>query len=139
MAVAALGLEVDCDDANSDSDSSLTLEIWDSHTPSNWSPFWNELKNEQLQTDNYNCQICQIYFFNALKDLPAVTQFRSRERRKLHFRESNFKNFPGNAPGPPKEILPPTLNICACGVNVARPPAEALHPVLPNATEILSF
>ena len=27
-----------------------------------------------------------------------VTQFRSRERRKLHFRESNFTNFPGGMP-----------------------------------------
>ena len=54
-----------------------------------------------------------------------VTQFRSRERGKLHLRESNFTNLPGgHAPGPP---LP--------GVRSARPPAEPLHPVLPNATE----
>ena len=71
MAVAALGLEVDCDDVDSDSDSDSAfgsdkddlwraalwlLEIWDSYTLSDWSPFWNQLKNEQLQTDNYNCQ-----------------------------------------------------------------------------------
>ena len=31
-----------------------------------------------------------------------VTQFRSRERGKLHLRESNFTNFQGgHAPGPP--------------------------------------
>ena len=30
-----------------------------------------------------------------------VTQFRSRERRKLHFRESNFTNFPGGIPPDP--------------------------------------
>ena len=40
-----------------------SLEIWDSYTLSDWSPFWNQLKNEQLQTDNYNCQISQIFHF----------------------------------------------------------------------------
>ena len=33
----------------------------DSYTLSDWSPFWNQLKNEHLQTDNYNCQISQIF------------------------------------------------------------------------------
>ena len=40
-----------------------SLEILDSYTLSDWSPFWNQLKNEQLQTDNYNCQISQIFHF----------------------------------------------------------------------------
>ena len=30
---------------------------------------------------------------------------------------------------------PPALNVRATGANGARPPAEPLHPVLPNATE----
>ena len=65
-----------------------------------------------------------------------VIQFRSRERRKLHFRESNFTNFRVvHAPGPPYEFLPSALNVRASGANGARPPAEPLHPVLPNATE----
>ena len=40
-----------------------SLEILDSYTLSDWSLFWNQLKNEQLQTDNYNCQISQIFHF----------------------------------------------------------------------------
>ena len=55
-----------------------------------------------------------------------VTQFRSRERGKLHLRESNFTNFPGGMPPDPPPLP---------GVRSARPPAEPLHPVLPNATE----
>ena len=31
--------------------------------------------------------------------------------------------------------MPPALNVRASGKNGARPPAEPLHPVLPNATE----
>ena len=67
-----------------------------------------------------------------------VTQFRSRERGKLHLRESNFTNFPGG--GMPPD-LPPSQefvvpdNVRASGANGARPPAEPLHPLLPNATE----
>ena len=69
-----------------------------------------------------------------------VTQFRSRERRKLHFRVSSFTNFLGggglgHAPGAPWEFVPPAVNVPASGANGARPPAEPQHPVLPNATE----
>ena len=32
------------------------LIIWDSRTLSNWNLFWNQLKNEQLQTKNYNAK-----------------------------------------------------------------------------------
>ena len=81
-----------------------------------------ELQSSQLSTavarrlKPYTCIFFREHFlYNALKTFP-VTQFRSSERRKLHFRESNFKNLPGgggHAPGP----------------------AEPLHPVLPNATE----
>ena len=36
-----------------------------------------------------------------------VTEFRSWERRKLHFRESNFTNFPREAcPRTPQEFVP---------------------------------
>ena len=69
-----------------------------------------------------------------------VTQFRSRERGKLHLRESNFTNFPGGGCMPP-DLPPPSQefvvpdNVRASGANGARPPAEPLHPVLPNATE----
>ena len=95
--------------------------------------FWLEsvlesTKKKLLPTDNYNCQISQIFlflcaFFNTLKDLPGLTQFRSRERRKLQFRESNFTNFPRDKP------LDPPRSSCLWL------PAEPLHPVLPNATE----
>ena len=62
-----------------------------------------------------------------------LTQLRSWERRKLHFRESNFTNFPrGACPRTP-------LGVRASGANGARPPAEPLHPVLPNATENPDF
>ena len=58
-----------------------------------------------------------------------VTEFRSWERRKLHFRESNFTNFP-------REACPRTPpGVRASGANGARPPAEPLQEVLPNATE----
>ena len=39
----------------------LLRVLCDSYTYSDWSPFWNQLKNEQLQTDNYNFQINQIF------------------------------------------------------------------------------
>ena len=59
------------------------------------------------------------HFLTPLKTFP-VTQFWSRERRKLHFRESNFINFP-DPPG-----------VCASGTqcsgtNGACPPAKPLH------------
>ena len=41
----------------------LCRVLYDSYTYSDWSPFWNQLKNEQLETDNYNCQISQIFLF----------------------------------------------------------------------------
>ena len=74
--------------------------IWDSHTLSDWNLFWNPLKNEQLQNQKLRCQI--KYF-----------QFQSRECRKLHFRESDFKNFPGkHAPGPPAlKLVPPAHSL----------------------------
>ena len=57
-----------------------------------------------------------------------VTQFRSRERRKLHFRESNF---PGGMPRDPLEVrTSSTQRSRRCS-----PPAEPLLPVLSNATE----
>ena len=43
--------------------------------------------------------------------------------REIAFKRVQFYNFPGVPPPP----LP--------GVRSARPPAEPLHPVLPNATE----
>ena len=107
--------------------SSLTLEIWDSYTLSDWNPFWNQLK-KLLPTDNYNCQISQIFlflwaFFNTLKVTFQVTQFWSRGHKKLHFRESSFTNFPWSMP------LDPPRSSCLWL------PAEPLHLVLPNATE----
>ena len=64
-----------------------------------------------------------------------VTQFRSRERSKLHFRDSNFTNFPGGAcPRTPVGVRASGTQRSR-GANGARPPAEPLHPVLPNATE----
>ena len=103
--------------------SSLTLEIRDLYTLSDCSPFWNQLKNEQLQTDN--CQISQIFiflctFFNAFKDLsgyPILVQ----ATRGIAFYRVQFYKFPGGG--------------TASGANGARPPTEPLHPVLPNAIE----
>lgn len=83
-----------------------------------------------LQTYNYNCQISQIFhflwaLFNAFKDL--LLQF--RERRKLHFRETNFTNFPGGA------AYPRTPATTSCLRHSTFAPVVPLHPVLPNATE----
>ena len=80
----------------------LCRVLCDSYTYSDWSPFWNQLKNEQLQTDNYNCQISQIFlflwaFFNALKDVPGYPISVQGMQESLHSRESNFTNFPGGA------------------------------------------
>ena len=58
-----------------------------------------------------------------------VTQFRSWERRKLHFSRVQFYKFPGGG------MPPDPLGVRARGANGARPPAEPLHQVLPNATE----
>ena len=62
MAAAALGLEVDCDDEDSDSNidsafGSDTNTISREQLSGSRVLFWNQLKNEQLQTDNYNCLI----------------------------------------------------------------------------------
>ena len=47
--------------------------------------------------------------------------------REIAFKRVQFYKFPGgHAPGPPPPLP---------GVRSARPPAEPLHPVLPNATE----
>ena len=40
-----------------------------------------------------------------------------------------------HALGPPQKCVTPALNIIAVVINSASPKAEALHPVLPNATE----
>ena len=60
-----------------------------SYTYSDWSPLWNQLKNEKLQTDNYNCQISQIFlflwaFFNALKDVPGYPISVQGMQEQLH-------------------------------------------------------
>ena len=36
--------------------------ITDSYTPFDWNPFWNQLKSEQLENDNYDCR-SNISFF----------------------------------------------------------------------------
>ena len=43
-----------------------------------------------------------------------VTQFRSRERGKLHLRESNFTNFPGDPPPPSQEFVVPVRQLNHC-------------------------
>ena len=44
--------------------------ITDSYTPFDWNPFWNQLKNEQLENDNYDCRSNISFFavsiFNSL-------------------------------------------------------------------------
>ena len=60
-----------------------------------------------------------------------VTQFRSWERRKLHFSRVQFYKFPGGGGACPRT----PLGVRARGANGARPPAEPLHQVIPNATE----
>ena len=67
----------------------LCRVLCDSYTYSDWSPLWNQLKNEQLQTDNYNCQISQIFlflwaFFNALKDVPGYPISVQGMQEQLH-------------------------------------------------------
>ena len=86
-----------------------------------------ELQSSQLSTavarrlKPHTCIFFREYFLhNALKTFP-VTQFRSSERRKLHFRESNFTNLPGGGMPPDQlnhfiryfQMLPKTLQaIC---------------------------
>ena len=60
--------------------------------------------------------------------------------REIAFKRVQFYKFPGgvHSPGPPpppsQEFVVPD-NVRASGANGARPPAEPLHPVLPNVTE----
>ena len=42
---------------------------------------------------------------------------------------------PPDLPPPPSQEFVVPDNVRASGANGARPPAEPLHPVLPNATE----
>ena len=57
--------------------------------------------------------------------------------REIAFKRVQFYKFPGgggHAPGPPP--LPGVRSAGQrSGANGARPPAEPLHPLLPNATE----
>ena len=59
--------------------------------------------------------------------------------REIAFKRVQFYKFPGGCmppdlPPPSQEFVVPD-NVRASGANGARPPAEPLHPVLPNATE----
>ena len=76
MAVSALGLEVDCDDADSDSDpldlmKAISREqLSDSRDMATGfvhsfrlESVLESTEKQQLQTDNYNCQISQIFLF----------------------------------------------------------------------------
>ena len=58
--------------------------------------------------------------------------------QEIAFKRVQFYKFPGGAcpriPPPPQDFVVPD-NVRASGANGARPPAEPLHPVLPNATE----
>ena len=55
-----------------------------------------------------------------------LNQFRSREHRKLHFRESNFTNFLGGMPPDPPGVCAPARNACTSSANGAHPPAVPL-------------
>ena len=53
-----------------------------------WNWFWNQLKNEQLETDSYKSQIKDFIFckqFLMPLKIFSVNQFRYRESRKFHF------------------------------------------------------
>lgn len=56
---------------------------------------------------------------------------------KLHLVEFNSTHSPGggHATEAPLEFESPARNVGASGANGARPTAEPLHSVLPNATE----
>ena len=61
--------------------------------------------------------------------------------QEIAFKRVQFYKFPGGGMPPdstgfrhPQEFVVPD-NVRASGANGARPPAEPLHPVLPNATE----
>ena len=41
----------------------LCRVLCDSYTYSDWSPLWNQLKNEQLQTDNLIAKSVKYFFF----------------------------------------------------------------------------
>ena len=77
-----------------------------------------------------------VSIFNALKDLP-VNQFPPPPPNAGNcILESDYKKFPwGACPLDPLKFVTPALNISACRTNGASPPAEPLHPALPNATE----
>ena len=75
--------------------------------------------------------------FNALKDLP-VNQFRppppptpNAGNCILESEKTSMRSMPLD----PLKFVTPALNISACRTNGASPPAEPLHPALPNATE----
>ena len=71
-----------------------------------------------------------------------VTQFRFRERRKLHFRESSFTNFPGGGGGegmPPDAPAPAVRTVHVRQLNHCIRYFQMLPKTLPKKFKILGF
>ena len=125
--------------------------IWDSHTLSDWNLFWNPLKNEQLQTKNYdaksnisnsspgnvgNCLLESPSLKISQGGMPRTPSLEvgassTQPSQKILATESPFHcvKFSRTHTSEPTCSLP-KLNICCTS-----PPAEPLHPVLLNATK----
>ena len=94
-----------CNNCTGDIKISICKTSVDGHSSyalSEWNWFWNQLKNEQLETDSYKSQIKYFIFckqFLMPLKIFSVNQFRYREGRKFHFQF--LQNFPGkHAPWP---------------------------------------
>ena len=80
-----------CNNCTGDIKISICKTSVDEHSSyalSEWNWFWNQLKNEQLETDSYKSQIKYFIFckqFLMPLKIFSVNKFRSRERRKFHF------------------------------------------------------
>ena len=80
-----------CNNCTGDIKISICKTSVDGHSSyalSEWYWFWNQLKNEQLETDSYKSQIKYFIFCNQFLmhlKIFSVNKFRSGERRKCHF------------------------------------------------------
>ena len=99
---------------------------------------WNSKIPKNLKLINLIAKSSFPFFVSIIFSLPqktfSVNQFWSKERMKLHCRESNFKNFLGKILFPPPP--PPTpYKFVPAALNAANQPAEPLYRKLLSATE----
>ena len=107
----------------------LPFVIRDSYTLSDWNLFWNQLKNKQLQTNNYNCQIKYFILlwaiFFCIKRLSCSSNSSPANAGNCTLESSILKTSWRN-------MLPGTTSPspCTCITNGTSPPAEPLLSVL---------